>query len=54
MEVHGGKRGVSREVREGLLVRVGEVLSETKSRVRIGKDIGETFWTTREVRQGAR
>lgn len=55
MDVHGGKRGVSREVREGLIVRVGEeVLLETKSRVRIGKEIGETFWTAREVRQGAR
>lgn len=54
MDVHGGKRAVSREVREGLIVRVGEVLLETKSRVRIGKEIGETFWTAREVRQGAR
>jgi len=41
-----------RGVREGLVVRVEEMLRETKSRVRVGKRIGEEFWTARGVRQG--
>ncbi|KMQ89458.1 rna-directed dna polymerase from mobile element jockey-like protein [Lasius niger] len=40
-----------RGVREGLVVRVEEMLRETKSRVRAGKRIGEKFWTARGVRQ---
>lgn len=40
-----------RGVREGLVERVQEVLRETKSRVRIGRQLGEEFWTARGVRQ---
>ncbi|XP_011859447.1 PREDICTED: golgin subfamily A member 6-like protein 22, partial [Vollenhovia emeryi] len=41
-----------REVREGLVERVEEVLRETKSRVKVGGEVGEAFWTARGVRQG--
>jgi hypothetical protein len=41
-----------RGIREGLIERVREVLGETKSRVRIGREMGECFWTARGVRQG--
>lgn len=45
--------GTMREcgIREGLTVRE-QVIRETRSRVRIGKEIGESFWTARGVRQG--
>jgi len=39
-------------IREGLIERVEEVLRETKSRVRIGGELGEGFWTVRGLRQG--
>jgi len=43
-----GERGI----RGGLIERVGEILRETKSRMRIG-EIGESFWTVRGgLRQG--
>jgi len=42
----------TRGVREGLVTRVEEILRETKSRVRIGGEMGEKFWTERGVRQG--
>lgn len=38
--------------REGLIVRVGEMMSKTRSRIRAGGVIGEKFWTARKVRQG--
>jgi len=41
-----------RGVREGLIERIEEVLRETKSRVRIGEEVSEEFWTERGVRQG--
>lgn len=41
-----------REVRKGLIVRVREVLLENNSRVRIGKELEERFWTAKGVRQG--
>jgi len=41
-----------RGVREGLIERIEEVLRETKSRVRIGEEVTEEFWTGRGVRQG--
>jgi len=41
-----------RGVREGLVERVEEILRETKSRVRIGRQWGEEFWTVKGVRQG--
>lgn len=41
-----------RGVREGLVERVGEVLRKTRSRVRVGGEMGESFWTARGVRQG--
>jgi len=42
------ERGVS----EGLVERIEEVLRETKSRVRVGKELEQSFWTARGVRQG--
>lgn len=41
-------RGIS----DGVTERVVELLRETKSRVRVGKEVGGTFWTARGVRQG--
>lgn len=41
-----------RRIREGLVRRIEEVMGETKSRVRMGQEVGESFWTVREVRQG--
>lgn len=44
--------GTMREcgIREGLTVSVEQVIRETRSRVRIGKEIGKSFWTARGVR----
>lgn len=44
--------GIMKEmgVRERLTERVEQVVRETRSRVRIGKDVGESFWTARRVR----
>lgn len=36
-----------RGVRKGLVERVGEILRETRSRVRVGEEMGENFWTAR-------
>ncbi|XP_036148444.1 uncharacterized protein LOC118647508 [Monomorium pharaonis] len=41
-----------RGIREGLITRVEMVLRETKSRVRVGDETDEEFWTGRGVRQG--
>jgi len=41
-----------RGVREGLVVRVAELLRETKSKVRVRGQMGKGFWTARGVRQG--
>lgn len=38
-------------MRKDLVERVGEILRETRSRVRVGGEMGENFWTAR-VRQG--
>lgn len=43
-----GERGI----REELIKRVSVVLKETKSRVKVGGEMGESFWTARGVRQG--
>lgn len=32
--------------------RIGEIIEEIASRVRIGEEIGKSFWTVRGVRQG--
>lgn len=37
---------------EELVVRIGELIKETRNRVKIGKRNSERFWTGREVRQG--
>lgn len=42
------ERGIS----ERLIRRVVEVLRETKSRIKVGNDMGESFWTARGIRQG--
>ena len=41
-----------RGIREGLVERTEEVLRETKSRVRIGSKLSDSFWTARGLRQG--
>lgn len=41
-----------RDLRGSLVKRVKKVLWETKSRVRMGDDMEESFWTGRDVRQG--
>lgn len=41
-----------RGIREGLIKRVEEVLGETSCRVKVGRVIGERFWTRRGARQG--
>jgi len=41
-----------RGVREGLVERVEEMLKETRSRVKIGGQMGRGFWTARGLRQG--
>jgi hypothetical protein len=47
-----GKAMRERGVREGLRCRIEEVYRETRSRVRVGEIMGESFWTARGVRQG--
>jgi len=39
-------------IREGLIERVREILRETKSRVKVGEEWGESFWAARGLRQG--
>ena len=39
-------------IREGLVKRCVEVLRETKSKMRVGEKEGESFWTSKGVRQG--
>jgi len=41
-----------RGVRDGLVRRVGEIVRETASRVRVGGETGKSFWSIRGVRQG--
>jgi len=41
-----------RGIREGLVKRVEEVMRETRNRVRVGREMGSSFWTERGVRQG--
>lgn len=36
-----------RAVREGLIERVRKVLRETRNRIRVGKEVGEKFWTAK-------
>lgn len=40
-----------RGIKKGLTDRVEEILRETKSRVRVGREVGESFWTALGVRQ---
>lgn len=40
-----------RGVRKGLVGRIMEILGETKCRVRVGRETGESFWTARGLRQ---
>lgn len=37
---------------EGLVERVEEILRETRSRVKIRREMGESFWAEKGVRQG--
>jgi len=41
-----------RGIREGLIKRVEDILGETRSRVRVGEEMGDNFWTGRGLRQG--
>jgi len=40
-----------RGIREGLVIRMEEILRETKSKVRIGGQIGKEFWMIKGVRK---
>jgi len=40
-----------RGIKRGLIKRVEEILRETKSRVRMEGEVGESFWTGRGLRQ---
>lgn len=40
-----------RGIRKGLVERVGELLKETKSRMKMRGKLGENFWKARRVRQ---
>jgi len=42
----------NRGVRKGLRERIGEIMRETKGRVRVGGELGKEFWMARGVRQG--
>jgi len=42
----------TRGVRKGLRERIGEIMRETKGRVRVGGELGKEFWMARGVRQG--
>lgn len=46
-----GDEGERDKIREGLVKRVEKILRETKSRVRLGGEVGNAFWT-RWLRQG--
>ena len=39
-------------VRQSLRLRIAEILRETRSRVRVVDQVGESFWLARGVRQG--
>ena len=41
-----------RGVRAGLMERVREIYGDTISRVKVGGEIGESFWTAKRLRQG--
>lgn len=41
-----------REIRERLIIRVEEMVRETRRKVRAGGKMGESFWTASGVRQG--
>lgn len=41
-----------RGVREGLRERVKEIYRETISKVKVGGETGESFWTSKGLRQG--
>lgn len=40
-----------RGIKERLILMVEKILTESKSRIRVGKKVREEFWTTRGVRQ---
>lgn len=41
-----------RNIRPRLIERMKEVLGETRSRVRIGREVGDSFWIEKGLRQG--
>jgi len=41
-----------RGIRRGLVEKVKEILRQTKSKVRVEREVGESFWTERGLRQG--
>lgn len=40
-----------RGIKEALIVRIEEIINEAKSRVRVGGEVEEKFWTAKGVRQ---
>lgn len=43
---------MARGIRKGFIRRVKEVVRETKNRMRVGENLGDSFWTARGLRQG--
>lgn len=41
-----------KRVRERLMMKCKEILRQTKNKIKVEKEIGDEFWTSREVRQG--
>lgn len=39
-------------IKEGLMRRVKEVLRKTKNKLKVGGELGKSFWTAREMKQG--
>ena len=39
-------------IRESLRLKIAEIFRETKSRVRVVDQVGESFWLARVIRQG--
>lgn len=43
---------MARGIRKVFIRRVEEVVRETKNRIRVGENLGDSFWTARGLRQG--
>lgn len=41
-----------REIREGLIMRLEEIIDKSKSKVKVEGEVKKGFWTARGLRQG--